>query len=86
LALSIVSEDSTSSVIVLPVSLDEYLHPTTQVKDEVKGEFLLDVVVRKSTTVFKLLFGEYQMLLVERDPFLILNKFVLTNICIPPRR
>jgi len=54
-------------------SFDEYLHPAAQTKNEVKSRLLLDVIVRKSTTVFKLLSGEDQTLLVGRDPFLVLD-------------
>ena len=34
---------------------------------------LLDIVVRQGTTIFELLAGEDQTLLVRRNPFLILN-------------
>jgi len=34
---------------------------------------LLDVIVRESTTVFKLLSSEDEALLVGRDPFLVLD-------------
>lgn len=42
-----------------------------------KGGLLLDVIIRKSTTVFKLLLGDDQMLLVGRDPFLVLDRTLL---------
>ena len=35
--------------------LDENLHTSAKAKDEVKGRFLLDVVIRESSTIFKLL-------------------------------
>jgi len=54
-------------------SLDEDLHTTTQTKDEVKGGFLLNVVVGQGTAVFKLLSGEDQTLLVWRNSLLVLD-------------
>jgi hypothetical protein len=39
----------------------------------VKGRFLLNVVIRERTTVFELLSGEDQTLLIRRDAFLVLN-------------
>ena len=41
------------------------LSTTTEAKDEMKGGFLLNVVVAQSTTVFKLLAGKDQALLVR---------------------
>nr|XP_023880744.1 uncharacterized protein LOC111993118 [Quercus suber] len=38
--------------------LDEDLHTTTETEDEVKGRFLLDVIVGKGAPVFELLPGE----------------------------
>jgi len=37
---------------------DKDLHATSESKDQVKSRFLLDVVIRESSTVFKLLSGE----------------------------
>ena len=86
--LSMVSEDSTSRVMVLPVSLnsqygqrvqkivtrlDEDLHTTAQTKHKVKSRLLLDVVVRKGATVFELLSSKDQSLLVGRNPLLVLD-------------
>jgi len=39
-------------------SLHEDLHPTTESEDQVKGALLLDVVVRESPSVLKLLASE----------------------------
>eukprot|EP01018_Ginkgo_biloba_P038746 Gb_03491 [translate_table: standard] len=38
-----------------------------------KGGFLLNVIIRKGSSVFQLLSGKYQPLLVGRNPFLILD-------------
>ena len=53
--------------------LDENLHTTTESEDEVKGWFLLNIVVRKGTTVFKLLSSEEKTLLIWGDAFLVLD-------------
>merc|ERR1712029_564102 len=53
--------------------LDEDLHTTTQTKDQMKGGLLLDVVVRKGATIFQLLAGEDQPLLIWWDPLLVLD-------------
>ena len=53
--------------------LDKDLHPATETKDKVKRRFLLNVVIRKGTPVFKLLAGENESLLIGRDPFLVLD-------------
>lgn len=47
------------------------LATTTQAEHEVKGGLLLDVVVRKSTAVLKLLASEDQALLVRGDTLLV---------------
>jgi hypothetical protein len=39
----------------------------------VEGRFLLDVVVRKSTTILELLAGEDETLLIRRDTLLVLD-------------
>jgi hypothetical protein len=54
-------------------SLDEDLHTSTEAENEVESGFLLDVVVRKSATVLKLLTSKDQTLLIRRDALLILN-------------
>ena len=54
-------------------SLDKDLHAASQAQHQVKGRFLLDVVIRKGTAVFQLLASEDQALLVGRDAFLVLD-------------
>jgi len=51
----------------------EDLHTSSETKDKMKCTFLLDVVVRKGATIFKLFSREDQSLLVRRNSFLILN-------------
>ena len=46
---------------------------TSESEDQVESGFLLDVVVRKSSAVFKLLAGEDESLLIGRDTFLVLD-------------
>ena len=46
--------------------LDKDLHATPQSQHQVKGGFLLDVVIRKGTAVLQLLASEDQALLVGR--------------------
>lgn len=45
----------------------------SQTKDQVKGGFLLDVVITQSAAIFQLLSGEDKTLLIRRDSFLILD-------------
>merc|ERR1712223_1112109 len=53
---------------------DENLHgTTTETQHKVKSGLLLDVVIRKSTSVFELFSSEDQSLLLRRDSFLVLN-------------
>ncbi len=47
--------------------LHEYLHPSAQTQHQVKRGLLLDVIVRKGTSIFELLPGEDQTLLIGRD-------------------
>merc|ERR1712159_471825 len=53
--------------------LDEDLHTTSQSEDEMKSGLFLDVVVGKSSTIFKLLTGEDKSLLVRWDTFFVLD-------------
>jgi len=53
--------------------LDEDLHATSESEDQVKGGFLLDVVIRESSAIFKLLSGKDESLLVRWDAFLVLD-------------
>merc|ERR1712219_8693 len=54
-------------------SLDEDLHTTSQSQDEMKSGFLLDVVVAEGSSIFELLAGEDESLLIGRDTFLVLD-------------
>jgi hypothetical protein len=54
-------------------SFDEDLHTTTETQDEMKCGLLLDVVIRKSTAVLKLLTSEDKTLLIRRNTLLILD-------------
>merc|ERR1711875_141938 len=49
------------------------LATTSQAEDEMESRLLLDVVIGQSTTIFKLLAGENQTLLVGGNALLILN-------------
>merc|ERR1712156_471741 len=53
--------------------LDKDLHTSSQSENEVKSALLLDVVIRKSSSVLELLSSEDQPLLVWGNAFLILN-------------
>jgi hypothetical protein len=53
--------------------LHEDLHSTAKAKDQVKGGFLLDVVVGEGTAVLELLSGKDKTLLIGRDSFLVLD-------------
>ena len=53
--------------------LDEDLHTSTESEDQMKSGLLLNVVVRKGTTVFELLASENETLLVGWDSFLVLD-------------
>ena len=54
-------------------SLDKNLHAATETKDQVERGLLLNVVVRESTTIFKLLTSKDQTLLIRRNTFLVLD-------------
>jgi streptomycin 6-kinase len=49
------------------------LHATTEAKDEMKGRFLLNVVVGEGSAVLKLLASKDQALLIRRDALLVLD-------------
>merc|ERR1711998_641727 len=49
--------------------LHENLHTTTQAENQMKSALLLDVVIRKSASVLKLLAREDQALLIRRNAF-----------------
>ena len=53
--------------------LDEDLHTTSESEDQVESRFLLDVVVTEGSTVFELLSGENESLLIGWDAFLVLD-------------
>jgi hypothetical protein len=53
--------------------LDKDLHSSAETEHQMQGGFLLNVVVRKRATVFELLAGKDQTLLVRGDSFLVLN-------------
>merc|ERR1711963_424692 len=53
--------------------LDENLHTSSQPEDQVKGGFLLDVVVGQSPTVFKLFASKDQPQLIWGNAFLVLD-------------
>merc|ERR1712159_903582 len=53
--------------------LDEDLHAAPQTQHQMQSRFLLDVVVRESTTIFELLACEDQALLVWWNALLVLN-------------
>ncbi len=53
--------------------LDEDLHSTTETEDQVECALLLDVVIGKGATVFKLLIDEDKPLLVRGDSFFVLD-------------
>jgi hypothetical protein len=54
-------------------SLDEDLHAAAETENKVKSRFLLDVVIRKGTFIFKLLSSKDQPLLIRRNAFLVLD-------------
>jgi hypothetical protein len=54
-------------------SLDKDLHTTTETENQVKSGLLLNVVVRESATILKLLSGKDQALLVRGNALLVLD-------------
>ena len=77
----VVVQDSQLNLLVLVLDLLwggvnlllSLLTTTSQSQDQVKGRFLLDVVVRQSSTIFQLLTSKDQSLLVWRNTFLVLD-------------
>lgn len=63
----------TSRVVVSGKSREGHLHTTSETQDEMESGLLLDIVIGKSSAVFKLLSGENQSLLVRRDTLLVLD-------------
>merc|ERR1712126_216731 len=53
--------------------LDKDLHTSSESEDQVESTFLLDVVVRKSSSILQLLSSKDQSLLVWRNSFLVLD-------------
>ena len=64
-------------------SLDEDLHTSSESQDEMESGLLLNVVVRESSAVLKLLTSENESLLVWWDSFLVLDLSfdVLNSVC-----
>jgi len=54
-------------------SLDEDLHASSQTEHQVEGRLLLDVVISKGASIFKLFSGEDESLLVGRNALLVLD-------------
>ena len=55
------------------IGLLDHSEATTETEHQVEGRLLLDVVVRKSAAVLKLLAGEDEALLIGMDAFLVLD-------------
>merc|ERR1711953_1074483 len=53
--------------------LDKDLHSSSETQNQVKCRFFLDVVIRQSSPIFKLLSREDQSLLIWRDALLVLD-------------
>jgi len=54
-------------------SFDKDLHATSQTKNQMEGRLLLDVVIGQSATIFQLLAGKDQTLLIRWDTFFVLD-------------
>merc|ERR1712142_980477 len=54
-------------------SFDKNLHATSQTKNQMESRLLLDVVIRQSATIFQLLAGKDQTLLIRWDTFFVLD-------------
>merc|ERR550519_1310060 len=68
-----VSEGSTSRVMVFPVSLDKDLHSSPESEDQMKSGLFLDVVIRQGPAIFELFSSKDQSLLVWGDSLFILD-------------
>ena len=53
--------------------LDKDLHTTTETKDQMESGLLLDVVIGEGASIFELLSGENQALLIGGNSFLVLD-------------
>merc|ERR1712168_1419577 len=54
-------------------SFDKDLHSSSEAENQMEGGLLLNIIVRKSSTVFQLLSSKNQPLLVWWNSFLVLN-------------
>jgi len=54
-------------------SLDKDLHTTTKSEYQMQGRFLLDVIIRKGSSIFELFTGKDETLLIWWDTFLVLD-------------
>merc|ERR1719391_1139305 len=70
---SMVSEGSTSRVMVFPVRVFTKMHTSPETEHKMESGLLLDVVVGKGPSVFELLASEDQPLLVRGDALLVLD-------------
>ena len=53
--------------------LDEDLHTSSKPENQVKSRFLLNIVIRQSSSILQLLSSEDQSLLIWRNSFLVLD-------------
>jgi len=49
------------------------VHTSSQSQNQMQGRFLLDVVITQSSSIFQLLSGKDETLLIGRNSFLVLN-------------
>merc|ERR1719428_166892 len=54
-------------------SLHKDLHASAEAQDEMKSGLLLDIIIGKRTTIFQLLAGKDQTLLIWRNAFFVLD-------------